>query len=232
MAGTSPSCPGSGESTVDSPTRGRPDRWWLAVALALVLLGALGWLLARLIWLPFYLGLFFFLIAGLLVGAFTFRFARPARPVSKGRIIVGVALIAVVGSLVTSVWEYRGFAATAGGERQFPEARNAAVAAGRPVREVEALAAEAFRQALRDEYPPGGLLGYIGWAIHSGEMELTVGASTDTVTTAHRGLAWPIRTAAGMLLLAVGLWLSFESLRSATPVSNILAPGEEAEDEP
>ncbi len=209
----------------------RPWRWLLALVLAGLMLGMLDWLLARLIWLPYYFGLFFFLIAGLLVGAVSFRVARAARPIPRAQIITGVVVIALASSLVTVVWEYRFMAATAGGERKFPDARNAATDAGRRSTEVEARATREFVNALRSEYPPGGWTGYVRWAIAGGRMELTVDGCRDTVSIEHHGLAWPIRSLAGMLLLGIGLWMSFESLRSPRPVSVILAPGEEAEEE-
>ncbi|MBN1346868.1 MAG: hypothetical protein JXQ73_29520 [Phycisphaerae bacterium] len=212
------------------PPQKRP-RWWLAALLAFLMLAVLDWLLARLVWLPLYFGLFFFLIAGLLVGAVSFRIARVARPVPKHRIVTGILLLALASSLVTVIWEYRNVADTAGGDRKFPDARNSAIAAGRPTAEVEAEATRLFKDALHANYPPGGPIGYIRWATTSGEMALTVRGCSDTVSIDHGGIAWPVRSAAAMVLLAVGLWLSFESLRSPVPVSNVFAQGEEAEEE-
>ncbi len=217
------------------PPTGRPlaapsSRWWSAVMLALAILVVLGWLLARLVWLPFYCGLFFFLVAGLLAGGVSFRVARPARPLSRGRIVVSVCLVALSSSVTTLVWEYRNVASTIGGEQKFPEARNRAVNEGRPVREIERLATGEFVRILRERYSPGGVIGYVLWATGNGEMDLTVRECDDHVSINHRGIVWPLRTSGAALLLAAGLWLSFESLRSPAPVSNILAPGEEAEE--
>jgi len=231
MAEQSPSCPDDPASAAEAMPARPSWPWWLAIVFAFMMLVVLGWLLARLVWLPLYFGLFFFLVAGLLVGAVSFRIARPARPISRRRLILGIALLAVVSSLVTVVWEYRNVAATVGGKRKFPDARNVAVAAGRPVRQIELAATRKFTEALRKDYPPGGPVGYVRWATLSGEMDLTVMGCKDVISIAHRGWAWPIRSLAGVLLLAAGLWLSFESLASPSPVSNILAPGEEAEDE-
>lgn len=209
----------------------QPTRWWSAAFLAFLAFLPLDWLLVRLIWLPFYFGLFFFLVAGLLVGGASFRYARPARPVSRGRLLLGIGLIVVAGLVTAIVLEYRHFANTVAGDRAFPEARNAAVAGGEPVGQIEAEAAAEFKAALQRDDPPGGVIGYIRWAVTSGKLELTVRGSRETATNEHRGYRWPIRTMAAALLLALGLWLSLESLRSPTPVSNILAPGEEAEED-
>jgi hypothetical protein len=199
-----------------------------------LLLIATGFLLARLIWLPFYFGLFFFLVAGLLAGALSYRIARQARPVTRGRIIRGVFLVAVGATLVTLIWEYEHVAKTISeqsGQAKFAEALRAAVKAGRPPAEIRNAATAEFRSALQKTYPPGGVVGYIRWAFSAGEMSLEVQGCKDTVAIGHRGYAWMLRTVIGMILLAAGLWASFESLRSARPVSNILAPGEEYEEE-
>ncbi len=212
-----------------TPTRRRA--WLSGLALALMMLLVLGLLLARLIWLPFYFGLFFFLVAGLLAGACSFRIARLARPVSTGRLIRGVGVVSILTTCVFVIYEYRSVAATAAGERRFPEARNAAVNAGKSLQEVKSAVTDAFNRTLDADYPPGGTLGYIRWAFASGEMHLDVDGSSDKVAISHTGLAWPIRTLLAAVLLAAGLWASFESLRSGSPVTNVLGPGEEYEEE-
>ncbi len=209
----------------------RRKTWWSALALAFGLLVGLDWLLARLLWLPFYFGTFFFIVAGLIVGAVSFRVARGARPLARGRIVRGVLLLAILSSLVTTCWEYRFIVAGAGVPPKFTDARNAALRAGRSPTEVLWQAAESFRDGLADRFPPGGVVGYVRWAIASGEMRIEVGDSVETVSIAdHQGLIWPIRTLAALLLMAIGLWLSYEPLRSPQPVSNVLAPGEPYEE--
>jgi hypothetical protein len=205
--------------------------WRLALAVTFVLLAILAWLLARLVWLPMYFGLFFFLVAGLLISAVAFRIARPARPLSRATIVRGAIFVSILTIVVTVIWEYRHFAATVGDPPHFADARNAAVRAGRSAREVRAQAMAEFKSALRAQYAPGGVIGYALWTMRSGEMKLTVEGVSETVHSSHRGLAWPLRTLAAVALLAAGLWLGLESLRSETPVTNVLAPGEEALEE-
>jgi hypothetical protein len=210
-----------------------PDRtrsWYAALLISFFLLIATGFLLARLIWLPFYFGLFFFLVAGLLAGALSFRIARAARPVPRGQILRGTALVAIGAALATLIWEYEHVAGTIG-DSKFAEARNAASKTGRPQAEIRTASTAGFRSALMKTYLPGGPVGYVRWAIKAGEMELEVQGCKDTVSISQRGYAWLARTLIGMVLLAAGLWASFESLRSARPVSNVLAPGEEYEEE-
>ena len=208
----------------------RRNTWWSALAVAMGLLLGLDWLLARLLWLPFYFGLFFFLVAGLIVGALAFRVARASRPLTKMRLLRGIACVAGLSTAATTYWEYRHVAATVGDPPAFAEARNKALSDGRSPREIRMQAARTFKRRLGEDFPPGGAIGYARWAIRAGEMELVVADASEHISIDHRGITWPLRTLAALLLLASGLWLSFESLRSADSVSNILAPGEEYEE--
>jgi hypothetical protein len=195
------------------------------------MLAVLGWLLARLVWLYYFFGLFFFLVAGLLVGGIAFRLARSARPIEKGRLIRGIVFVTLGSTLITVNWEYRHFADTVGQPPKFAEARNAAVTAGQPPGLIRTRASDAFTKHLRENSPPGGMIGYVRWAVHSGEARLAVDSTTEKVVIDHRHWVWAVRTLAGALLLAAGLWFSLESLRSSSPVSNLLVPGEEAPEE-
>jgi len=192
---------------------------------------ALTWLLARVIWLPAYFGVFFFLVAGMLVGAASFRIARSERPITTGRVISGVAVIALASTAASLIWEYRYRAATIGAPPKFGDARADALQRRRPVSDVESAATAAFRTFLREQYAPGGVIGYVKWAAHDGEVRLTLpdGFSDQTVL-GQRRWAWVLRTVACCALFAAGLWYQLEALRSAQPTCNVLRPGEEAED--
>jgi len=213
-------------------TARRAIRWRLALLAALLMLIGLGWLLARLVWLYFYFGLFFFLVAGLLVGAISFRIARLVRPLETGRLIRGIVWVTLFGMVFTIDWEYRHFAATVGAQPRFPQARNAAVAAGREAREIRDAAERAFRTYLSENHPPGGPIGYALWSSGAGEVTAEVEGEKAVIANDHRGFVWPARTLAAGLLLAAGLWFALESLRFAEPVTNLLKPGEEAMEEP
>ncbi len=204
--------------------------WWAALGIALLLLALLDWLLARLLWLPMYFGLFFFLVAGLLVGGIAFRFARSARPLTRARIVAGVLPITLVSTCFTVLLEYRHIAAITGAPPAFGAAWAAKSKDGDAVGDIRTEATRAFRDYLAEEFPPGGVIGYARWATDSGKMDIRAFEYAETVTIAHQSYAWPIRTLAAFVLLALGLWLSFESLRSESPVSNIIAEGEEYEE--
>ena len=226
----SPDPPSMPASPSDPWTWQKQRAWLRALVLAIIMLTVLGWLLARLVWIYNYFGLFFFLVAGLLVGAFAFRTARIVRPIEASRLVRTIAFITLCNMLIIIVWEYRHFAATVGTPPRFAEARNAAVAAGRPPVGVLTDADDAFNKYLGTAFPPGGVIGYIRWSVMAGECKITVGGVTETITSDHKGWIWPVRTTFAAALLFAGLWFSLESLRSPTPVTNFLRPGEEGEE--
>jgi xanthosine utilization system XapX-like protein len=211
-------------------SREQAGRLRLGLIVALVALLPLSWLLARLIWLPFYFGLFFFLVAGLLVGAVAFRVARAARPAPGRMVIRGAILVSILVAASSVCWEHRHIASNAGTGGKFPNARNAAVAAGRSPREVAARATEAFNAQLDAQYAPGGTIGYVRWAALGGPIVLTVNGDDEKIVNDHQGIAWIVRTLFAVALMTAGLWSSLESLRCPAPVSNILAPGADYED--
>lgn len=209
----------------------RLSAWRCASVVASALLVLLAWLLARLIWLPFLFGLFFFLVAGLLVGSVAFRFARAARPV-PGAVVVRTAVwIAIVTLTASTCFEYLHFAQTFSDPPRFAEARNAVQAEGSSLAELHQRLSDTFRAALKAQYPPGGVLGYIRWTVAAVDLPIEIEGHVEQIRSEHAGLLWLIRTLMATVLVAAGLWSSLESLRSATPVRNILLPGEPYEED-
>lgn len=204
------------------------SRWFSGLLTAALILAVLSWLLARLIWLPFLFGLFFYLVAGLLAGAIAFRVAKAARPVPRGKILGGVVVITIMTVVASIVFEYRHFRDIALGDPpRFAAARNAVVASGGSLKELAVRASNAYQEALASQWSPGGTLGYARWSIASGSLPIEVDGQTEKVVSSHAGFLWPGRTLMGAVLIAAGLWAGLESLRSSTPVNNILPHGEE-----
>src|SRR3990172_853649 len=79
-------------STVNAPSRSHA-RWWCATAAGTVVSLPLAWLLSYAAMLPFYLGLFFFMLFGLVIGAVAFRVAAPGRPYHRFAVLAGTTLI-------------------------------------------------------------------------------------------------------------------------------------------
>ena len=209
------------------PSSAALTAWLGAQLFALGALAILGWLLARLVWIYYFFGLFFFLVAGLLVGAIAFRIARSARPIEKARLLRGIISIGICCTVINIVWEYRHYGWTVGQPPHFADARNAAIAAGRPSNAIQQTASQEFADYLAKNYPPGGALGYVLWSTRDGKAHITVEGVSETVITDHRHWVWPVRTLVGMVLLTAGLWFSMESLRCPVPVTNVIQPGEE-----
>lgn len=227
---TAPTQPDAEVSAPGPVQRSSLGRLWVGFAVAQALLVCLCPLLARLIWLPFYFGLFFFLVGGLLVGAATFRLARPIRPIGRRPLIGGALVVGIVTFAVATAFEYRHFAYTVADPPKFATARNAVVRAGGSLREFEDRAADAFIREITKQYSSPGPLAYAMWTIKSGKMTLVVDGQSEAISTDHAGWTWLVRALAEILLLAGGLWSSIESLRSPTPVSNLIGPGEEYEE--
>jgi hypothetical protein len=215
----------------ETSKRGDLSGWYAALLVASAGLVPLCWLLARLIWLPLYMGLFFFIVAGLLVGAASFRLASKARPIGRWRLIRGAAIVALVGGTAFLIFEYFHFAKTVGEAPHFAEAKNAALRSGRPARSVEAAASDEFQKELSLHRAPGGVLGYMRWAVSNDPMLLTVDSVRESIVLPHAGIRWLVRTIGALLLLGLGVYLSFDALRFGDRITNILKPGEPFEEE-
>ncbi len=225
-----PPAPQSPSATEQFGNRSGSGPWRIALMATAVILIGLAWILALLLWLPAFFGLFFFFIAGMLSAGLTFRLAAPARPIARARLLRGIALLAAVSTLATVFWEHHHIAATVADPPAFAKAKNAALEAQGSEQSVVQQAVAEFRRKLAEEHPPGGAIGYARWALDSGRMELKVGEHSEPISISHRRGIWAARTLVAFLLTAAGLWLSFDALRSAERVSNVLRPGEEYEE--
>lgn len=212
-----------------------PARWVAAALLGSVLLSLLGAILGRVVWLYESFGLFFFLLAALLVGSVLFQILRRARPVRGAPLTLLAMLVAGVGWSAALWWEWRDIVDRVSSPPRFAAARQKYVNRGEPHERIDGLSRDAFERRIAAEYPPGGVIGYARWAGHVGEMELSIGDAglgagefKDSVRLFHRGWAWIVRCVAAYLLLALGLWWPLTSLRQREPVSNLIDP-EEAE---
>ncbi len=204
----------------------------MALLVGVAILSGLLWILARVIWLPAYFGVFFFLVAGMLAGAASFRVARPLRPMRGPHVAAGVAAVTIVSGGIGLTWEYQYRAATIGELPKFASAYQDAQQRGLAATTVATQARRAYDDLLRAQHPPGGTIGYVRWAVAAGSARLTLpGGFSDEVSIGHRGWAWLVRTLAAYGLLAVGLWYQLEALRQATPTNNILPPGAEVMEE-
>ena len=177
-------------------------RWWWGVFIATPISLPFSWLLSYGALLPFLIGLFFFALFGLVIGAVVYRVAAPGRPFGTWRVLVGTTW------LVLSVWALAGVLEA----RDFPgdmakKALSLARSLGGRTPDAYSLAVAAqVRGFLSERYPPGGTLGYMRWMLSSGVIKK--GALTDVRRTLRRGQTrfwYVVRVVLSVALLAFGV---------------------------
>ncbi len=191
------------DAAATAPPAGWPARWTLATLAGILVSLPFGWLLATAAMLPFYLGLFFFALFGLVIGAVLFRVARPAVPIARPPLIVG-GMVTVVATLAVSIVVEH--------QNLFGDAVRKVRESYRMLTEEELARIEVdtpaeVREYLARHYPPGGPVGYLRWARQSGRMELqrTPHGRTITFLLRQRPLGWTLRVTicAGLLTFGV-----------------------------
>ncbi len=181
---------------------GSTARWWLAVVAGVIVSLPLAWLLSHAALLPFFLGVFFFALFGLVIGAVMHRVAAPARPYPSATLLVGTTIVVAFGLVASLTME----------SRDFP--RKMAVEAGdktrdignRTIDEYRTAVANDIRRYLHEQYPPGGTLGYVRWALTSGTLKK--GQIAHVNRTLRRTQCqgwWAVRVILSAGLLAFGI---------------------------
>lgn len=177
-------------------------RWWLAVGAGVVASLPLAWLLSHAALLPFFLGVFFFALFGLVIGAVMHRVASPARPYPSATLLVGTTIVVAFGLIGSVVMESRDFPrkmATEAGDKT----RNIG---NRTIDEYRTAVANDIRRYLREQYPPGGTLGYVRWVLASGRLKKGQIAHVNRTLrrTQYKGW-WAVRVILSAGLLAFGI---------------------------
>jgi hypothetical protein len=176
-------------------------RWWFAVFLGGVFSLPFSWLLSFGALLPFLLGLFFFALFGLIIGALVFRIAAPGRPYGKGAIVVGTTVIVLVCWCTAFVLESRDFPREMG-QKATDATRSINMTRQQHIEKM----AEDVRAYLREEYPPGGLIGYVRWSLTDGRIKKGVlDGPRKTLKRDQVKHWWAIRVVLSIGLLAFGV---------------------------
>ncbi len=204
---------------VDGPTRdgavtvSSSVRWWLGVGTAIIVAAPLSWLLALASNLPFFLGLFFFALFGLIIGAVCFRVAHPNQPYARGTVLMGTTLI-IGATWGGSIWfEARSFGMDMAREAS---ALPSLSLKGTTVADYRAEVDAQVRSFLSEHYPPGGTIGYIRWVTRSGKIPDGMLASVKKgLGTNQAGWWWIGRVAISIALLAFGVGSQVFALRDA-----------------
>ncbi len=151
------------------PERSRARVRW-GVALGVLVAFPLSYLLAYAAFLMAMLGLFFFVLFGLVIGAAMFRVWVPLRPLTPATIKLGVAVVVLMGWGGALVWEGVTFPADVAKEA----IKQVIKAPGKTGHDVRADAAQSTREYLAREYPPGGVVGYWRWAMDKKTIEIPI----------------------------------------------------------
>lgn len=199
------------EST--APTEPAPTGWigWSLVA-GLAAAIPSGYLLAYLAALPFLLGLFFFLLLGLIVGATMFRAGRRA-PAPSAAVLWTIGSAVALALMFTSLWaEYQALPRSV--EKRV---RKSIYESLTPEKRAELSRAvrEYVDSQIQTQYPPGGFVGYLRWAVTSGTFECPRILRPGSVPyrLSHRRAMWVIRVGLSLLMVEWTLMAQLVGLR-------------------
>jgi len=196
------------------PTPGPSGRWWLGVLFGAVVAGPLSWLLSHAATLPFFIGVFFFALFGLVIGASIHRVASGRAPYARAPIIAGTTLI------VLQCWGVSLHLESV----RFPQdvatfAIEATLDIGdRTADEFRADVAENTRRFLRETYPPGGLVGYARWSLLSSRLTpQNIPGLRRPFRSDQAKVWWAVRVVLSVGLLAFGVGSQTLPLASTRP---------------
>lgn len=181
------------------PVSHRPcGRFFVGIGVGGVVALPLSWLLAHAATLPFFIGVFFFALFGLLIGAVVHRVAAPGRPYTHRVVMTGTVALIAGGWLVSIIVEAQAL--------PMDLARNVpdwTLSLGGLTRsEFVANVAGRIRSHLDERYPPGGTIGYMRWVMTSGVLP------KGSITDVRRTLRLPQRKGWWLLrvVLSIGLF--------------------------
>lgn len=189
---------------VPDDTPGSTARWWAGVGVAGVFSLPFAWLLSYAASLPFFLGLFFFMLFGLLIGAAAYRVAAPGRPYSSLQLVIGTTVLVALVWGVSMVKESRDFPGDVA-DRAVQRTRHLG---DQSVAQFRGEIADDVRRFLAERYPPGGVLGYVRWVLTNGELkrgDLTALDRGISVPAAQARIWWAIRVVFSIALLGFGI---------------------------
>jgi hypothetical protein len=211
----------SNDSAAGSSREGRTARVVGGVIAGLVPAAILSYLLALGATLPGMLGLFFFLLFGLLMGAAMFRVWEPLRPLRRRTVIIGVAVVVLVAWGGAMVWEAVTFPADVAKQA----VRQVRKVEGKTGRDVRARAAQAARDYLAEHYPPGGVIGYWRWAATSKSISIPITGRPNPRPIPYRSNGWVVVTR----VLLCGLGISAAVYLLVAPLARALPPPDDDE---
>ena len=185
-------------------------RWWCAVVAGTLVSLPLAWLLSHAALLPVFLGVFFFALFGLVIGAVMHRVAAPGRPYPPAPLLIGTTIVVLVAFTVSLMQEAR----DAPRKMARSASENVRDIGDRTVPEYMALVSNEIRDRIREAHPPGGLIGYARWVMVDGVFDKgEIQAANLSLRASHRGMWWLGRVAVSAGLLAFGIGSQTLALR-------------------
>lgn len=193
----------------------RPGGALAALVAGLIAALALG--LTLLTWalsLMFMLGLFFFMLFGLLVGAVMFRFGARSRPMPRGRIVLITTLVALTAwttALVKEAHDFpRDFVAGIIHDKKMGRLPLYIPPQSGGLEQVRGEVQTFIDGYLEKQYPPGGMLGYVRYVSAGAPIELDIPSQLKKFTIKPRVTPWVWWTR-GLLALPL-IWLTIYSV--------------------
>ncbi|HNO76891.1 MAG TPA: hypothetical protein PKN33_02435 [Phycisphaerae bacterium] len=175
------------------------------------------------------LGLFFFMLFGLIIGAAMYRSADKSQLVSRSKAMTATVLVSLV------CWSIAVTKEAADYPEDFVRAAIENKQVHKPRGKVDEIRAElhAFiTEYMKTEYPPGGMIGYFKMVATGGAVELKISSQLNPVTIKPRVSPWVwwIRVLASVVLLNVSIW-SQVSLLTKPPKARTAGRVEDVDDE-
>lgn len=212
------------EADISNIPQRRGGSLWAAIVVGLALSIPVGWFLAYLAALPAFMGLFFFMLIGLLVGAFVDRVRGGARISRAGLWRLGIAVTLTI--WLTSLYsEYR----------QIPdeivtrirdESNRTRVA---DPKALQTATQENFQRLLAEHHAPGGFVGYLRWAAVDGTMSIprVIGSGELAFELAHSRAKWLIRNVLSLVLMGAAVLSQVLRIGEGQPAPNVLLEARE-----
>lgn len=187
-----------------SESRASGARWPTAVVAGAIVSLPLGWLLSYGAALMALLGLFFFALFGLIIGAVMFRVAEPARPISPGKLKIGVAVVLMVCWSLSYLKEVYDFPFDKA-ERALRKVNNLPTGATRDSFQEDVR--RFVRDTLENEYGGSGPVGYARWTLTSSRMEYPVETMNRPIVfrAVQYKWVWAVRIVCSIGLLWFGI---------------------------
>lgn len=197
--------------TTASPSENRTLR---AVIVGLIVAVPIGAALSVAGPLVMYLGIFFFALMGLLLGAAMFRVWRPARPVERRTLVICSCIVGLSAFAVSLFVETLRFPSVVVNQAHFYPVDPTQRASMDNVESIQksheqrkAAVRDAVRSDLKKRFPPGGMIGYLWWGTVDGKMKFELEGERTPIIVAMKQsrVGFPVRVILSAVLICLAV---------------------------